>query len=90
MEKVKIGDIRPYIKKVVSPEYEKMIDNMSDEEISKKTLAVFEMDSLDIVELSMHMEREFKVSFSDETIGTWINERFNTTLGDIVKYCNEN
>ena len=39
-----------------------------------------EMDSLDLVELTMHFEDEFDISIPDEDAEKW------KTVGDIIKY----
>lgn len=88
---ITISGIRGSIKAVVDSRLENDVTEMTDENLANLTLGVdLGMDSLDIVELSMLIEREFKISFSKDIIGKWVKNRNELTIADIVKYCNEN
>ena len=88
---ITISGIRGSIKAVVDSRLENDVTEMTDENLANLTLgADLGMDSLDIVELSMLIEREFKISFSEDIIGKWVKNSNELTIADIVKYCNEN
>lgn len=89
-KKIEISDLRNCIRSVVSPKQETMIENISENDLLKLSPgADLGLDSLDIVELSLLIEREFGVSFSEEIVGKWVRQCNYATFADILKDCNK-
>lgn len=90
-EKITVSDLRSGIMSVVNPRKENEISNMLNENLAQLTLGGdLELDSLDIIELSMLIEAGFKISLSEDIVGRWVKDSFKLTIADVVEDCNEN
>lgn len=63
------------IRQVLKDKQYLSVDNMSDDELRKACFYKdFGMDSLDVIELSMSLERELSVSVPDEAVPEYITK----------------
>lgn len=89
-EKITVSDLRSGIMSIVNPRKENEISNMLNENLAQLTLGGdLELDSLDIVELSMLIEAGFKISLSEDIVGRWVKDSFKLTISDVVEDCNK-
>lgn len=90
MKKLAVEDVRLALKETQYPSVWEKAEKMPDDDLKKACFRTdFSMDSLDVIELSMSLERELSVSIPDSAIATYISKGgtvqalidvFNTTI----------
>ena len=74
MRKLTLEDIRMALKETQYPSVWEKADKMPDDELRKSVFRTdFNMDSLDVIELSMFLEVELSVSISDAEITDYVS-----------------
>ena len=88
-KEVKIGDIRRSIMSELEAENASQVEKMTDEQLAKAVLGInIKMDSLDIVEMSMQLERDFKIIVSEDVLQKWLSRSPDASVAAILRDCN--
>lgn len=86
---MKIGDIRQSIMSELEAENASQVEKMTDEQLAKAVLGIdIKMDSLDIVEMSMQLERDFKIIVSEDVLQKWLSRSSDASVAAILRDCN--
>ena len=88
-KEMKIGDIRQSIMSELEAENASQVEKMTDEQLAKAVLGIdIKMDSLDIVEMSMQLERDFKIIVSEDVLQKWLSRSSDASVAAILRDCN--
>lgn len=86
MKQITLADVRQALEESINANAQETTPKLTDEQLLETDLmADFKMDSLELIELTMHLEHQLNITISDDVF----SECKEVTVGNLIECCNK-